>query len=99
MTKEAPKPGIGKSVHFYDPSLIGRIGRIRGYGDRGIGPYHAVVVNDLGAGLELQIFFPEQSVNTQLRAVPHKDDAKNDKPYWEWADPMAKARAAKAAAE
>lgn len=99
MTKEAPKPGLGKAVHYYDPNITDRIGRRMGYGGRGAGPYHAVVTNDIGAGVELFVFFPETPGHA-LQAVSHKDDARPvGKGYWDWTDSMAKARAAKAHAE
>lgn len=90
-------PKIGAAVHYFDPKIITKIGYTDGYGRRGIGPYHAVVINDEGPGLHLQLFLPDVG-HLQSKDVLHKDaeGRKADAPYWDWTDAMARARAARA---
>lgn len=94
---EAQKPQIGKIVHYFNPKTPTLIGRTAGFGGRGIGPYAAMVTNDLGVGLTLMVFMPD-ILPMEFAGVPHKDEVTiQDGAYWDWATPIEKARAAKAA--
>ena len=88
------KPRVGETVDFYDPKLVDRIGFAGGYSGRGIGPYVAIVTNDLGDGLTLFLLLP-MTPGHCVEKIKHKDDAVNDQPYWDWIDPLQKARAVK----
>lgn len=88
------KPLVGEIVHFYDPPLLKRMGFHEGYGRRGIGPYAALVVNDLGTGLELQVFFPQLQPTFTQSKIPEKSEG-TEKPYWDWTSAIQKARAQK----
>ena len=89
-----PRPEVGEQVRYFEPSLLKKIGYGRGWGGRGIGPYVAIVTNDLGDGLTLFLLLP-MTPGHCVEKIKHKDDAVNDQPYWDWIDPLQKARAVK----
>lgn len=97
------KPRVGETVDFYDPKLTDRIGFPRGYEGRGQGPYAAIVVNDLGPGLDLFVMYPAKQppfVQEKVIKKPETEPAAAElKPYWEWTSATQKARAAKRAAD
>lgn len=96
-------PKIGTSVHYYDPTIVLGIGLRQGYDGRGIGPYHAVVTNDLGATVTLMVFFPGSGCR-EIKDVAYEDavvpapgnatpaQAMAQKGYWAFPNPLAKAR-------
>ncbi len=101
------KPRICDFVHYYNPRLTQRIGFVEGYGKRFDGPYAALVTNNLGNGLTLEVHLPGVAP-MELADVPHKDKApafisqdgtnhpaQNGNGYWDWQSPLHAARAAK----
>ena len=87
---------IGQSLHYFNPSILQKIGWTDGYGGRQAGPYHAVCINNLGNGLTLLAYFPGMTP-IQLDAIPFEDDGQvKDKGYWTWPDALAKGRFLKA---
>ena len=95
-TEHVPgKPRIGTFVHFFNPKLLTGVGMGRGHDGRGEGPYAALVTNNIGDGLVLEIHFP--GVVFQARGIPYKDspNANSANGFWEWATPIEAARAAK----
>lgn len=91
-------PRVGTIVDYFNPALILKVGRIEGYGGRGVGPYAAVVTNDRGIGLTLSIFLPDMDHPIEQKAVPYEDEVSllgKDKGYWQFQTPIEKARAAK----
>ncbi len=98
------KPRVGKFVDYFNPKLMQRIGFTEGYGKRFEGPYAALVVNNLGAGLTLRVYLPGVS-SMEFEAVVHKDEAvgghdrfgapQAEKGYWDWQSPIEAARAGK----
>lgn len=107
-TEHVPgKPRVGAFVNYYNPRLMQRIGFTEGYGKRYDGPYAALVTNNLGDGLVLQVFLPGV-VPMEIVAVPHKEKAPkfasqdgtnhpnaSGNGYWEWLSSAQAARAAK----
>lgn len=79
------KPTVGRIVHYFNPAILGRVGLNLGYDGRGEGPYAALVVNDIGAGLSLLVFFPGLTP-IPVSGVPHLDDIElvKDKGHWDW---------------
>jgi len=100
MTERQPRPEVGENIHYFEPTLLKKTGYGRGHDDRGIGPYHATVTNDIGAGLATVVSFPMQPPFA-IRVMYQKDDEKRrpDDPYWDWVSPLQKARAVKRLAE
>ena len=92
------KPSLGEQIHYYDPSLLKKVGFGRGYDGRKDGPYLAIVTNDIGAGLALLLCLP-MTPPFSVRVLYNKDDTKRrpDDPYWEWTSALQKARAQKRA--
>lgn len=103
-------PKIGTPVHYYDPSIVLKIGLTQGYDGRGIGPYHAVVINDQGATATLYVYFPGAGPR-EIKDVEYEDDiaalspgstpaqALAQKGFWSFPTNLAKARHAKEAKE
>lgn len=90
------KPGLGEQVHYYDPSLVKKVGYNRGHGGRKDGPYLAWVTNDIGVGISILLAFPDYPPFT-IGKLRGKDEvvAGRDEPYWDWTNPLQKARAQK----
>ena len=96
------KPKLGQQVHYFDPKMTGRVGLTTGWRARGTGPYLAFVTNERAADdkLDIALFLPQNGGGVMfLTDIPHKPDLKEGEearlPYWDWTDPLAKARAAK----
>lgn len=97
----AIKPQLGEQVHYYDPNLVKKVGYVGGHSGRKTGPYLAFVTNDLGAGLGLLLCMPGYPPfpAEKVRSKDEVADQSKGEAYWDWRDPMQKARAAKRAAE
>jgi hypothetical protein len=103
MTDTHTKPKMGDQVHYYDPKMTGRVGLTTGWRGRGTGPYLAFVTNEKVEGdkLDLAIMMPQSGggvmfvVDVGEKPEVEVKDRPTDRPYWDWASPTAKARAAK----
>lgn len=87
-------PPVGTPVHYYNASIIQRVGQIKGYGGRADGPYAAVITNNLGQGCTLLVYFPGMGAGIEVNKVPYQDDPVIEKNLGHWALPtnVAKAR-------
>jgi len=103
----AGNPRILTFVDYFNPRLTQRIGFIEGYGGRYDGPYAALVKNNIGDGLTLEVFLPGVA-SAELTSVPHKDKAPafvatdgtnhpapSGNGYWDWQSQTQAMRAAK----
>lgn len=106
MAEADPKPRLGEIVHFYDPELTRKVGFGNGYGNRGDGPYAAIVINDNWPASELDLFvmFPANIAGFAHLKVRRKPDEPDDvkggqivKSYWDYRDAAQRARVAKQA--
>ena len=98
MTDTPKKPNMGDQVNYYDPKMTGRVGLTTGWRGRGTGPYLAFVTNEKVEGdkLDLAIMMPQSGGGVMFVVdVGEKYETLNDRPadrpYWDWASPLAKA--------
>lgn len=108
---DLPLPRLGEQVHYYDPKITGKVGWNTGFRGRANGPYLAMVTNEKTGGaharVDLAIFMPQAGGGVQfvidVPFNPVGEDGSQaagvpaESAYWDFMDPLAKARAVKRA--